>query len=257
VTAARRRTSTRAAGGHGRARTRWPILLTLLVTLSVPLVAHAQTTPVSPRIADLVAHLDDDADPLHADYTPAVWGLCELGLDAAAAVVPLLDASADMTRLRASRVLECVVSRHFGWRAGQGYPRGSDGEARFRALWQENGAYAYDATPEARQIAAARWAAWLAAHAHDSSSEPSPPSTRTSLGLERALRTARTCVHIVSPIAVWADVTFAPDGSVTRVDVHGAEGASERCIQRALRRGRVAPSVRTQTVGVTIVGARP
>lgn len=232
---------------------RWLALALFLI----PCAAHAQSEPVSPRIADLVAHLDADADPLHADFTPAVWGLCDLGLDAAVAVVPLLDASSDTTRLHASRVLECVVSRHFGWRAGQGYPSGSDGEARFRALWEENGSYAYDASAERRHVSALRWSAWLDAHRHDAAADTTAPRARGRVGLDRAVARARTCVHVVTAMAVYAEVTFAPDGSVSRVQVSGVDGPSVRCIERALRAGRAAPSPQPHTVSVPIVSAGP
>lgn len=120
------------------------------------------------KIDACVAHLDDDADPLHADITPAVVCLAEQGWPAIAKVAPLLDAASPMTRLHAERALERITMRYYGYeapRAGEarlepvdpGWPRG--GQARWTALWKQID-YVYDAPVDARRAAAARFAAW-------------------------------------------------------------------------------------------------
>lgn len=116
-------------------------------------------------IAGLVAALDDDPNPLHADFTPSVMALIEAGLPGALAVLGRLDAAGRTTRLHAQRVLEGVAMRRLGWVPGRGYPDGAAGEARTRHLLAANGAYHADAPEAARADAVAKWRAWLDAEA--------------------------------------------------------------------------------------------
>jgi hypothetical protein len=117
-----------------------------LVALSPPLTARAQdAVPPAPTLTELVGRLDVDPDPLHADFTPAVWALCEHGLEGANAVLDALESDDAMTRMHASRVLSCAVSRHFDWRPGRGYADGAAGEDR-----RDDGSYEHDASAAAR-----------------------------------------------------------------------------------------------------------
>lgn len=111
-------------------------------------------------IAALVARIDADPDPLHWDRTPAVEALIRVGWPAAPLLLDrMLDASED-TRLRAQRALEGILLRELGFVAGRGFTR-EGGEARFRALWDKLGGYAFDADPEDRQRAVCAWKEWL------------------------------------------------------------------------------------------------
>jgi hypothetical protein len=98
--------------------------------------------------------LDDDADELHSDMTPAVSALAEIGEPALPTLLGPLAASNDLTRLRAQRALEGIVYQRHGFRGGQGFP-GRDAEDAARADLVAIG-YAYDADQASRDAAIAR-----------------------------------------------------------------------------------------------------
>lgn len=113
-------------------------------------------------IENLLQTIDDSPDRLHADFTPSVLKLIELGLPGARVVIDLLAAPKFETRRHAQRVVEGVVMRLHGWRPGQGYPDPS-GQEKTQALLTANGAYQADASPEARNQAIEKWRHWLKA----------------------------------------------------------------------------------------------
>lgn len=219
--------------------------------------AHAQPTPQVipsvPTIASLVASIDADPDPLHADFTPAVWGLCGHGLDGARAVLPLLDAPDQMTRMHASRALECAVAAWFGVKRGQTDDPRSGVTRRFEAAWIANGPYAWDGPPAARRAARDRWDAWLTAHANAAPPPPDQPSTAAiHAALAPRLPTAQACV--TGGGRVTATITFGSTGAVRRVRVAGASRAEARCVERALASARVPRFTRRTSslmIGVT------
>jgi hypothetical protein len=102
--------------------------------------------------------IDDGADELHADRTPAVRCLIDIGMPALPSLFDLLLAPGELTRLRAQRAVEGITLALPDFQAAD--PQGRD--ARWRAWWQAIG-YAYDAAPEARQPGVARLRAWAAA----------------------------------------------------------------------------------------------
>jgi hypothetical protein len=112
------------------------------------------------EIQQLVQTIDENPDRLHVDVTPSVLKLTKLGLPAAQAVLPLLDDSKQLTRMRAFRVLGNIVMRHHGWQPGQGYADPAQ-EKKVQALMQANGNYSVSAPPAERQQAVARWRVWL------------------------------------------------------------------------------------------------
>jgi hypothetical protein len=238
------------------------LLVALVLALLAPSKSCAQdtmprdTVPPLPTIAELLARLDDEPDMLHADYTPAVWALCAHGLEGAVAVLDALESPEVMTRLHASRVLSCGVSRHFGWRPGQGYPDGSAGEERFRMIWRDNGDYAHDAPAEARAASVRAWRAWLAIHRNDPPPPPARPSSEAvRAALDGPLAAARACVGTTTPVRIWAELTFGSSGETSRVRVHGARGAPARCIERALREGHVSPFTDPSfTIALGVIG---
>jgi hypothetical protein len=108
---------------------------------------------------ELVGSLDCEPDDLHGDLTAAVWRLSELGAAAIPALAGALVDGGDMTRLRAGRVVELVLSRRHGFVPGRGFPSLADEEA-MRAEWDAVGGYRPDAPRPERAAAAQRWTEW-------------------------------------------------------------------------------------------------
>jgi hypothetical protein len=121
------------------------------------------------KIKTLIERIDKDPDRLHADVTPSVLELTELGLPGAHAVLELLDAPEFLTRKRAQRVLEGVVMRHYGWIAGQGYAT-SEAQDQVQTLLKTNGNYNADAPQRKRKSAIGKWRHWLQAQMKNSNS---------------------------------------------------------------------------------------
>jgi len=101
--------------------------------------------------------LNDDPDPLHLDFTPAVWCLRQIGRPA---LPPLLDrlASDDrMTRMHALRAVEWITKSYFGF-DGQAWQAG--GLERWMQWWQTIG-YDPEATAAKRLEAVNHLREWL------------------------------------------------------------------------------------------------
>lgn len=113
------------------------------------------------RVDVWLAAFDEKADPLHADITPSVLALIELGLPGVEAVLDRLNAPARLTRKRAQRVIDGALARHLGWVSSVGFPTPESAE-RARAITEANG-YDADANEPSRLAAIARWRDWLAA----------------------------------------------------------------------------------------------
>lgn len=107
----------------------------------------------------LVARLDQDADRLHADMTPAVHELGTRGRRIVPVLKPALESPNEMTRLHAQRALEAMVQRELGFVAGQGWTR-PGGEQEFMRLWKANGSYDYVSPESVRNAAVDAWLAW-------------------------------------------------------------------------------------------------
>jgi hypothetical protein len=113
------------------------------------------------EVARWIAAINDHPDAAHGDYTPAVHALVRLGLPAVGAVLPLLVADDQWTRLRAQRVLEGVSRDWVRQHGPPARPHSPSGDQAWLALWQDNGGYDWRAAPEARRDALARWQRWL------------------------------------------------------------------------------------------------
>jgi hypothetical protein len=111
-------------------------------------------------VARAIAALDEDADPMHGDHTPAVAELAGMGLRAVEPLTGPLDSGSQRTRLHAQRAWEGVVYGRHGFKGGQGFPS-AEHEAAAVADLREVG-YSYEAGPEERAAALARLRAWLA-----------------------------------------------------------------------------------------------
>ncbi len=220
--------------------------------------AVAAPTPVAipavPTIAGLVARLDADPDILHADFTPSVWALCALGLPGASAVLHLLDAPDQMTRLHASRVVTCAVLRHFDPRGlSHSDTNGLAAQAAASRVIAQLGAPDPDAPPASRRAVADAWRRWIALHASD---PPPLPDGIDRASLARAIQSARAsvdaCVHAPGHISVT--FTFAGSGALLRaIAGRGRHGTAEgNCIESAVRGVRVDPFARrSQTLAVS------
>jgi len=149
---------------------RWMVFaLTVLVGCGSTAPSSAGDQPMSnqaagptaddPTIKALVARIDQDADPLHADITPAVEDLGKLGPKVIPYLRDALNAKDELTRLHAQRALERALERHYGFVPGQGWTK-PDGEARFRALWIKNGNYDAAGAEPAREASVKAWLTW-------------------------------------------------------------------------------------------------
>ena len=104
--------------------------------------------------------IDDGADAMHLDRTPAVGALGGMGLEAVPALLDLLMAASETTRLHAQRALESIVQRRHGFVAGSGFPS-RRGEAAMRDEWRANGDYDHAHDTASRAAAQAAWRGWL------------------------------------------------------------------------------------------------
>jgi hypothetical protein len=106
-----------------------------------------------------IAALDDDADPMHLDQTPAVHELARMGLRAVEPLAtPLLSDDQD-TRLHAQRAWEGIVYARHGFVSGQGFPD-DDAEAAAIADLSAVGYSFEDGRPE-REAAVRRLREWV------------------------------------------------------------------------------------------------
>lgn len=118
---------------------------------------HAMEHPGA--LAACLRTIDDAADPLHADRTPSVQCLIELGPPALPALLDLLGAGDRMTRLHAQRAVEGITRRMHGFdgRAWTG------GTAEAWIAWWTSIGYENDADDAARAAGVQRLRAWAAA----------------------------------------------------------------------------------------------
>jgi HEAT repeat protein len=105
--------------------------------------------------------LNDAADALHIDMTPSVQALGAMGLKVVPPLLELLTHQDELTRLRAQRALELILSRRHGFEPGQGFPSDAAAES-MRAQWRVNGDYDYRANANSRSASVALWRRWLA-----------------------------------------------------------------------------------------------
>jgi len=107
-----------------------------------------------------IAALDEDADPMHLDHTPAVAQLARMGLRAVEPLTTPLCSDRQETRMHAQRAWEGVVYARHGWVGGQGFPDDRAEEAAAADL--RDVGYAFDGTADEREAAVQRLREWLA-----------------------------------------------------------------------------------------------
>jgi hypothetical protein len=116
---------------------------------------------VTTEIQDQIAILDRDSDELHADRTPAVARLIELGEPALVPLCDQLDHPDHLHRLRAQRAIEGITRRSFGF-DGRAWP---DGALDRWSAWWRSIAYDAEAAPADRAAAIVRLRQWSASRA--------------------------------------------------------------------------------------------
>lgn len=94
-----------------------------------------------------IATIDDSPDMLHADLTTSVYTLAEIGLPAIPDVLNLLASDNRFTRMHAQRALERIT-------------RANRSQADWQALWEQNGAYNFDAATDQRARSIETWRRW-------------------------------------------------------------------------------------------------
>jgi hypothetical protein len=126
------------------------------VRVDAALALHARKHPGA--VEACLHTINDGADELHLDRTPAVRCLVEIGMPALTPLLDLLLAPEQMTRLRAQRAIEDITLAHPDFHAPDRKAR----EANWRSWWRAMG-YAYDAGEAQRQDAVSRLRTWAAA----------------------------------------------------------------------------------------------
>ncbi len=104
--------------------------------------------------------LNDAADPLHADRTPSVAALANMGVKAAPFLLDLLLSQDEMTRLHSQRALELILMIRFGFRTGHGFSSQNGGD-EFREMWRANGNYNYADDAAKRQFSVTQLRQWF------------------------------------------------------------------------------------------------
>lgn len=117
------------------------------------------TSSIESQVEACLRTIDHDPDPGHSERTPSVACLIDLGRPALAPTIPLLSAQSSSTRARASRVIEQITRRIFGF-DGRAW---SDADRdRWMAWWSQIG-YDHGAPADQRAAAIVRLQAALAA----------------------------------------------------------------------------------------------
>jgi len=115
----------------------------------------------SNSISSLAHHINEDADLLHAEYTPSVRELIRRGHCAIPYMLDLMINKDQETRLRAQTVIEGITLRDHGWIPGEGWP-GPDMEKGYNSFWRSLGNLQFDSDPSARLRSVAMWRRWYA-----------------------------------------------------------------------------------------------
>lgn len=104
--------------------------------------------------------LNDAADELHNDRTPAVEALGGMGLKATPFLLDLLMSEDEMTRLHSQRALELIIMRHFGFQPGRGFQTKKE-EEKADKIWEEHGNYNYNADIITRKMSVSKLRQWF------------------------------------------------------------------------------------------------
>jgi hypothetical protein len=111
---------------------------------------------VENQIRQLIDTIDDDHDLIHADYTPSVHRLIEIGEPAIIPTLDLMLSDDRLTRMRAQNVLHAITRKLHGFSPGHGW-RCKDGEEKWKRFWAGMGDLDWEAPKEQRIASVARW----------------------------------------------------------------------------------------------------
>ena len=113
-------------------------------------------------LAACVRTIDDAPDRGHLDFTPASRALGAMGLAAVPALLALLLADGEDTRLRAQHALARIVSEQQGFDLERGFPTAAAQDAA-RGDWREAG-YDFRGGQADREAAVQRLHRWYQRH---------------------------------------------------------------------------------------------
>ena len=134
-----------------------PVLYTGCFTCPKPLRVEPEV------IRALVDKIDEDPYKLHADLTPAVDQLSEMGPQVIPYVLPLMESTNWVTRLHAVRVMHFTTMGMYCFVRGRGWPHDRSRQ-RWIDFWRAMGSLRYDGTDAERAKAIQTWRVWLDEH---------------------------------------------------------------------------------------------
>jgi HEAT repeat protein len=105
--------------------------------------------------------IDDAPDMLHFEVTPSVRALTKIGLPALSYVLPLLDAGNESTRRHAQKILEQVSFNEIEREIKAASDTAATTDARWRDVWESNGAYEWNAAADQRRSSIRKWKEWI------------------------------------------------------------------------------------------------
>jgi len=107
----------------------------------------------------LIKGINDHPDLLHAESTPAVNRLIDIGKPAIPALLEVIISGDGPTRMRAQAALELITLRMYGFQPGHGW-QSNEGEAQWRSFWMDLGSLNWQDTADKRLAAVKLWRQW-------------------------------------------------------------------------------------------------
>lgn len=145
-----------------------------LTVLLLVAVAGCISTPSRPfkdkslsveqRVQNAIEHLNDNADMLHNDRTPAVWELIDIGEPAVELLLPYLFSDDHWTRVRAEIAIEGAIMTMHGRKDGWSDEQRNRCDKLFTTFWDmeaNGGKTPLESSPELRMQYVERIRAWL------------------------------------------------------------------------------------------------
>ncbi|HEY2910941.1 MAG TPA: hypothetical protein VGI99_11885 [Gemmataceae bacterium] len=135
---------------------------------------------VEQRVQNAIERLNDNADMLHNDRTPAVWELSDIGEPAVEPLLPYLFSDDHWTRVRAENAIEGAIMTMHGrkdkWPSDEQRNRCDNLFTTFWDMEANGGKTPLESSPELRMQYVERIRAWL--HARRGKSQQAPQEKR-------------------------------------------------------------------------------